>query len=86
MNYDINMTTKSSFWVEKLTKYHLKKTKKPKTSANLAEIRGFKSIREYNSDIQLDTLKPRNRENNMTMKTSFWDKLTHVQPSDAKRA
>ena len=24
--YDINMTTKSSFWVEKVTKYHLKKT------------------------------------------------------------
>ena len=72
MNYEKLTPTKSSFWVEKLTKYHLKMaTKKPKMSSNFAKTMGFKSIREYNSDLYLDTPKSINYENNLTSKSSF---------------
>ena len=72
MNYENNLTIKSSFWVEKLTKYHLKMaTKKPKMRAKFAKTMGFKSIREYNSDLYLDTPKSINYENYLTTKSSF---------------
>ena len=49
MNYENNTPLKSSFWVEKLTKYHLKMaSKKPKKSANFAKTMGFKATHEYN--------------------------------------
>ena len=78
INYENNLTIKSSFWVEKLTKFHLKMAaKKPKMSANFAKTMGLKSIHEYNSDLYLDTSKSINYENNLTIKSSFWvEKLT----------
>ena len=72
MNYENNLTINSSFWVEKLTKFYLKMaTKKPEKSANFAKTMGFKSIREYKSDLYLDTPKSTNYENNLTTKSSF---------------
>ena len=48
-----------------------KATKKPQMSANFAKKMGVKSIREYNSDLYLDTPKSINYENNLTTKSSF---------------
>ena len=72
MNYENNTPIKSCFWVEQLTNFHPKMvTKMLKKSANFAEIMGFKSSSEYNSDLYLYTAKSINYENNLTTKSSF---------------
>ena len=60
-------------------------------SANFAKTMGFKSIREYNSDLYLDTTKSINYEDSLTIKSSFRvEKLTkyHLkrQQKSLKRA